>query len=530
MLAVGYTRVSTTEQEEDGFSLDSQDHSIRAFAEGRDLTVTRIYQDAGISGTRSDRPALEELLRDAERGEFEVVIVHSIDRFYRNLQGLLRTLNQLQQQGVAFISISENIDFTRAWGKLALAVLGTLAEIYIDRLSEDTQRGKKQRARNGLWNGSSPLGYCRGNCYTCASPNGPGYCPNAGQGDLSRDKGLVLHPIESEAVKLAFEWYVTGSYSDGKIASMLNDYAYALPPASGDGGSVTVRFRSKGRPGRSRPKPLSKDSIREVLQNPFYTGVVPYYGPGKRRKEPVSLSPGQHEPLVSQETFDRCQQIRRLNSTRPRTNGTTRSRVYPLSGVIRCANCGSKMRAQTISSAKAPYYVCAGRVQHTTNCREPAAPATAVEEQLVEYLDSLPFPEDWQHWVCQQLNPQWDEEEIERKAQALDERLSRAVELYLAGDITKARYEAEKRECEDQSTDLRPKAIRDTLARVEHLVDFGDRWKRSSALEKRGLIRSSLVSAQVREQQLVAIEPSPLLYPVLRNLTTAHGFNSGSDG
>jgi DNA invertase Pin-like site-specific DNA recombinase len=83
----------------------------------------------------SDRPALKELLDDAEKGLFDVVIVHSVDRFFCDLQGLLRALNHLQKHSVSFVSITENIDFTTPWGKLALAVLGTLAEIHIDKLS-----------------------------------------------------------------------------------------------------------------------------------------------------------------------------------------------------------------------------------------------------------------------------------------------------------------------------------------------------------------------------------------------------------
>ena len=525
MNAAGYTRVSISEQAEDGFSLDSQEHNIHAFAQGKGMEVVHIYQDAGISGTRSDRPSLEQLLSDAERSKFDVVIVHSIDRFYRDLQGLLNALNHLQQHGVAFISISENIDFTSPWGKLALAVLGTLAEIYIDRLSEDTRRGKRQRARNGLWNGSPPLGYCRGNCATCTAPNGPGYCPHAGQPDRSQDKGLVLHPIESEAVRLAFEWYVTAEYSDGQIAEMLNAHEHTLP----DG--TVIHFRSKGRPGVSAPMPLSKDSIREVLQNPFYTGVVPYYGKqGPRRKKPVSLSPGKHESLVSQDVFDRCQEIRALNYRRPRKRGSTPCRVYPLSGILRCGGCGSKMRAQRGGSGNRCRYVCAGRLQHITDCDEPAAHAVDVEEQIVDYLASLPFPEDWEAWVYQQLDPEWDEQEIQRREQDLKERLARAVELYLSGDITKTRYEAEKRACEDQIADLRPGEIRDIILKVESLVRFRSLWVESSPLNKKRLIRLSLVSAQIRKQRLVSIEPSPLLYPILRNLTMEGGFYSGSDG
>jgi len=157
--AVGYKRVSTADQATEGHSLDAQHDAIIRFASQRGWKLVRIYEDSGISGTRSDRPALEQLLDDAAQGQFDVVIVHAIDRFYRDLQGLLKALSFLQKHDVAFISLAENIDFTTPWGKLALAVLGTLAEIYIDKLSAETSKAwRRSRLRSGraLTSTSSP--------------------------------------------------------------------------------------------------------------------------------------------------------------------------------------------------------------------------------------------------------------------------------------------------------------------------------------------------------------------------------------
>ena len=526
MDAAGYTRVSMSEQAEEGFSLESQERIIRQFVRDRNWDLRRVYTDAGISGTRSDRPALKQLLRDAEQGDFEVVVVHSIDRFYRNLRGLLSTLERLNRHGVALVSITENLDFTTPWGKLALAVLGTLAEIYIDRLRADTRRGKQQRARNGLWNGSPPLGYCRGNCSTCDVPNGPGYCPDAGGPDRSKDRGLIPHPIESVAVRLAFEWYATGRYSDGQIAGKLNAHLHVLPDGS------TVPLRSKGRPGCSGSGPFTKDSLRDVLQNYFYTGVVPYYGDRNRKKKrsPVTLYPGQHPPLISQELFARCLEIRRLNGSRPRRRKSTTCRVYPLSGILHCGQCGSKMRAQGGSSGNERYYVCSARLQHSLPCDEPAVKAPEIEEQVADYLGNFPIPEDWEAWVYEQLEPQWDFEEARRREQALQQRLERAVELYLANDISKARYEEEKRYCERQLANLRPGEIYDTISLVQTLVEFKARWAGSSNLEKKKLLRVAVAAAYVRGQCLVGIQPQALLYPLLQNLTGDGGFYNGSDG
>jgi site-specific DNA recombinase len=213
MKAVSYIRVSTDEQANEGHSLDAQRAIIGDFCLNRNWTLVGEYLDAGLSGKDGERPALQELLADSGAGRFDLVIVHAVDRFYRNLQGLLGALDRLNQAGVGFVSITEDLDFTTPWGKLTLAVLGTLAEIYIDKLSAETSKGKHARARKGLPNGMPPLGYCRGNCAACTDPNGEGYCPRYGGSSLSQagpTDPWVAHPIEQAAVGLTFTRYATG--------------------------------------------------------------------------------------------------------------------------------------------------------------------------------------------------------------------------------------------------------------------------------------------------------------------------------
>ncbi len=290
MNAVGYTRVSLDDQVEHGHSLAAQETLIRQFAESRGWQLVRVYSDPGISGRSDERPGLAQLEADAVAGQFDVVIVHAIDRLYRRLERLLKVLQGLQQCGVAFVSVVENLDFTTPWGKMALAVLGTLAEIYIDRLSAETAKGKHQRAREGLWNGSIPLGYCSGKCAKCTDPNGPNYCPHHGGPDQGDGKILVPHPIEREAVRLAFEWYVTGKFSDGDIAEKLNAACHRLS----DGRELPLRPKSEA--GRNGPGIFTKDTLREVLVRVFYTGMVPYYGTDgkghkRKRKDPGGALP-----------------------------------------------------------------------------------------------------------------------------------------------------------------------------------------------------------------------------------------------
>ena len=154
MRAVIYIRVSTEEQLE-GHSLDAQRTTTRALLTDRHWDFAGEYLDAGISAkSDSYRPALAQLLEDAGRGRFDVVVVDKIDRFYRHLKGLLMALDTLQECNVTFVSVQEKIDLSTPWGKLTMTVLGMLAEIYIDNLRYETRKGKMARARKGLWNGT----------------------------------------------------------------------------------------------------------------------------------------------------------------------------------------------------------------------------------------------------------------------------------------------------------------------------------------------------------------------------------------
>ena len=105
--AVGYRRVSMRDQM-DGHSLDAQENNIHRYAADHNWQLLNIYVDAGISAKKgSHRPAFEQLMQDAQAKKFDVVVVDKIDRFYRHLNGLLTSLDQLNSYGISFASVQE---------------------------------------------------------------------------------------------------------------------------------------------------------------------------------------------------------------------------------------------------------------------------------------------------------------------------------------------------------------------------------------------------------------------------------------
>src|SRR6202790_490283 len=140
MRAAIYARVSTFDQQP-----ENQLQELRRYVEARGWTAVE-HVDRGISGAKDRRPALDQLLTDARRRRFDVLVVWRLDRLGRNLKHLITLLDDLQALGVAFVSLAEGIDATTPAGRLQMQILGAIAEFERGRIRERVVAGL-QRAR-----------------------------------------------------------------------------------------------------------------------------------------------------------------------------------------------------------------------------------------------------------------------------------------------------------------------------------------------------------------------------------------------
>jgi site-specific DNA recombinase len=514
--AVGYRRVSSKEQT-DGHSLDAQEVHIRNYAQTQNWDIVHIYCDAGISAKKdSRRPALEQLMTDASQGKFDVVIVDKIDRFYRHLGGLLVALDALNGHGVAFASVQEHLDFTSPWGKLMLTVLGMLAEIYIDNLRQETKKGKLQRAREGMWNGSIPFGYCNGLCSSCTDLNGPNYCPEVGNSNKGDGKGIIPHPIESQAVRMAFQLYTTGEYSDGKLAEYLNNYVFTSEKGE------TIHFRTKGTPNRLIPGPMAKDNIRGILLRIFYTGKIAYYGTKengtkRRRKELLELYDGKHPALISEEQFKDVQEIRAALYKNTREQEGVPVRLYPLSGMIRCGVCGSPFRGVTSNRGKR-YYRDAAQIEKKLVCSQPMVNADEIEKKVVDSLKN----------ILDELNPEDDIRAIQEAIEQVEQRFDRAKFLFLNDMITKEEFEKEIEKKDSKLNSLRTVDNNAIMALHNLVRQTLVEWDRTLPTERKRLLRLVVEVVFLRGSSILAFQPTLAFLPFLRGKKGS--CNSGSDG
>src|SRR5690349_20385578 len=147
MRAAIYARVSTLEQEP-----ENQLCELRRYVEARGWTATE-YVEKGVSGAKDRRPALDQLLADAKRRRFDVLVCWRLDRLGRNLRHLILFLDELQALGVGFVTLGEGIDTSTPAGKLQLHILSAIAEFERERIRERVvaglQRARKQGKRLG---------------------------------------------------------------------------------------------------------------------------------------------------------------------------------------------------------------------------------------------------------------------------------------------------------------------------------------------------------------------------------------------
>lgn len=198
---LGYARVSTEEQAENGHGLDVQIARIQAYAQAMGWELAEVITDDGYSGATLERPGLQRLLERIQAGEVAGVIVAKLDRLSRSLRNLLNVYaDYFEATGTGLVSVAEQFDTNTPAGRLFFKLVGSFAEYERDVITERTASGRKAKAsKGGYAGGGAPIGY------------------KAERGS----KGLALDEEKAAAVRRAFELAAQG-LSCRRIAEVLN--------------------------------------------------------------------------------------------------------------------------------------------------------------------------------------------------------------------------------------------------------------------------------------------------------------------
>ncbi|MBV9670944.1 MAG: recombinase family protein [Acidobacteriales bacterium] len=146
-----YMRVSTLDQHP-----ETQMHDLRQLAKQRGFEIVREYTDK-ISGAKAKRPGLDQMLSEARRGQFDVVIVWAFDRLARSVRHFLEVIDELQHLNIEFISFRENVDSGGALGRAMLVIIGAIAELERNLIIERVRAGMRRARLDGIRIGRAPL-------------------------------------------------------------------------------------------------------------------------------------------------------------------------------------------------------------------------------------------------------------------------------------------------------------------------------------------------------------------------------------
>ena len=302
-----YTRVSTAMQV-DGFSLDAQKEKLKKYADYQDMVVVREFSDEGKSGKNVDgRPQFKEMLELIEAGtdDIDYVLVFKLSRFGRNAADVLSSLQKMQDFGVNLICVEDGIDSSKDAGKLMISVLSAVAEIERDNILVQTMEGRKQKAREGKWNGGfAPYGY------------------------KLVDGSLFIAEDEVEVIKIIFDKYINTTMGVAAIAAFLNESGY-----------VKKKRQNNTIDG------FAASFVKGVIDNPVYCGKLAY---GRRKTEKVQgkrnefhvvkqdefmVVDGEHEAIISAEEWKAAQDKRKTTGVK-RVKPHSLARELILTGIL----------------------------------------------------------------------------------------------------------------------------------------------------------------------------------------------------
>ena len=435
-----YTRVSTIEQSEEGYSIDEQERLLRSWAEKNNYEVYKCYSDRGISGKDiKNRPALKELLKDAEEKKFDMVISWKINRISRKLADVLKIVDILEKNDITFKSYSEPFETDTPAGKMQFQMMALIGEFERGTIAQNVKMGMCAKAKSGEWCGGRVLGY--------------DLVPIDSQEGAKRKKNrLTINEKEAEAVRFIFNEYVNGKGYKA-ITNQLNKLSYKT---------------KKG-------NDFSVGSIREILTNPVYIGKVRYnvrQNWSEKRRRNINANPiitdGIHEPIIDEGLWDRVQAIMESKKGKP-------SRIYdgeyPLTGILRCPKCGAGMVISRTTNKLADgtkkriaYYCCgAWKNKGTSICNSNTIRVDKANEYVFNKLSELLSNEKMVETIVRnvnkerhnKINPAKKElERIDKELEKIDRKKTKLFEAYEEEVISKEEFKERKDELNKRAKSL----------------------------------------------------------------------------
>ena len=504
-----YTRVSTAMQV-DGYSLDAQYNKLCDYAKYQDMVVVKTYSDEGKSGKNLEgRPSFRQMLRDIEDGvdDVDFVLVMKLSRFGRNASDVLNSLQLMQDCDVNLISVDDGIDSSKEAGKLIISVLAAVAEIERENILAQTMEGRKQKAREGKWNGGfAPYGYKLVDGY------------------------LEIAEDEAEVIRVIYDKYVNTAMGVNKLAVFLNRNGYV-----------------KKKRQNNTLDAFAATFVKSVLDNPVYYGKMAY---GRRKTEKIPgehnkfhvvkqdefpVYEGVHEAIVSEDLWMRAQAKRKAN-------GRKWDKVYSpghehiLSGIVKCPICGAGMYGNVNRKKKKDgttykdywYYACKHRLEidgHVCPYHKQWS-EDKVNDAVVEAIREMVSVPQFTEAIKKKIGSTIDTQQLEKERETLKKQIRKtlAAKDRLAEQMDHLDVSDKHYSRKHQDMESRLDALYDEIAEMEERIEevsmrmenilrqkvssehvykllerFDEVYEKATDLEKKELMGSLIESVELYE-------------------------------
>ena len=457
-----YARVSTKEQQEEGYSIPAQLKAIRAFCEQEGLSPVAEFieaESAGKAGRTQFGRMLDYLKADAS---CRIVVAHKLDRLYRNFADQVALEEEL---GATARYVLGDVPASPQ-GELLRDVQLSVAKYYLGNLREEVKKGMGEKVAQGGWPHRAPLGYVNDR--------------------LART--VVSDPFTAPLVAWAFERYDSGVVSVPQLAAEL---------------------ATRGLVAKNGSR-LATATVHRMLTNPFYCGRIRYKG---------ELFAGGHEPLISVSLFEGVQE--RLHGNRQGTKAT--KHVYALRGALRCSECGCLITAGTHKGHV--YYRCTHGKGKDTCGQRSYIPEHELAGQVDELLSRIEIgPEVLEALVtdCERLLAEKREEltegmkAVHAELASLKAKEKRLLDAYLEGQVEQSLYREHAEELAGQRRALERRlaeaesggltSIEQVRASAQKASSARVTFQEVADEDKREVVRSVLCNVGVSEGRIASYQ------------------------
>jgi len=359
--AVIYARVSSKEQEKEGYSIPAQLKLLNSYAMEQGYQIIQEFVDVETA-KRTGRPGFNSMVdffkkehkSKSPKEPCHILLVEKTDRLYRNLKDWV-TIDDLNLD-IHFVK--ENVVLSkdsRSSEKFMHGIKVLMAKNYIDNLSEETKKGMLEKAEQGIFPSFAPLGYINVEC--------------------GGKRIIQIDPEVAPFVRQLFEWYATGNYS------LLE---------------VNQKIQSEGFGYRKTGRKIPKSVVHKILTNPIYYGDFNWGGKHYH---------GNHEPIVSKELFDRVQEVL---AEKGRRRTRQQKHHWTFQGMVSCGHCGCALVGE-LKKGRYIYYHCTG---YRGKCPEKYVREEELADQFGEALRALKLDGEVLSWIVTALKGSHKDEKL----------------------------------------------------------------------------------------------------------------------